>query len=426
MAEFLRRTLDDAAFFGGRFVSSVSHNASLVVLSLALSLSVWLYVNDSQNPRQTDFVPGSIPVDVVNVPNGRAVLPLANDTVSVRVSAPKNVFDGLTAQDLSASIDLSGVNADQATLPVRVKSSKRQVQVVEVSPSTLEVTLDNLVSRTVPVQVAPLGVVPVGFDLTSTSSDPTSVVISGPQSLAQQVAAACAEVNLTDLRVSVQQTVRLKAQGSHCGDISAVSFSPEDVRVTVDVSQTVFTRPFVVTPTVRGQPAAGYSIAAISVDPPLVQVSAPLDILSSIDPVKGLTTEEVNIAGARGGDSGSQAVTRVVKIQLPQGATASAQDVTVQVTIAAQQGQMQFALVPLVRNLGAGLRATLALDAVRVILSGPLPVLTALDPSTLRASVDVSGLGPGLYLVNVTVDPPSGLNVVTIDPSPAGVAISQQ
>lgn len=426
MVEFLRRTLDDALFFGGRFASSLTHNASLVVLSLALSLSVWLYVNDSQNPRQTDFVSGSITVDVVNVPNGRAVLPLASDTVSVRVSAPKNVLDGLTPQDFSASIDLSGLNGNQATLPVRVKSSRRQVQVVEVSPSTLDVTLDNLVSRTVPVQVAPLGVVPVGFDLASTSTDPTSVAVSGPQSLVQTVAAACAEVNLTDLRVAVQQTVKLKAQASHCGDISQVSLSPEDVRVNVDVTQTVFTRPFVVNPTVRGQPAPGYSVTAVSVDPQLVQVSAPLDILSAIDPVKGLTTEEVNIAGARGGDSGSQDVTRVVKLQLPQGATASRDDVTVQVTIAAQQGQLEFSLVPQVRGLGSGLRATLASDAVRVILAGPLPVLTALDPTTLKASVDVSGLGPGLYLVNVTVDPPSGLSVVTIDPSPVGMAISQQ
>lgn len=425
MLEFLRRVVDDGLFLSSRAVSSLGRNASLALLSLALSLSIWLYVNDSQNPRQTDFFPGSVPLNIVNVPAGRAVSSQSDNAVSVRVSAPRSVFDNLTADDFTATVDLSGANARDVRRPVRVQARDRRVHVLEASPADVDVTLENVTSRTVPVEVHTLGAVPLGFNLSSTSVDPTSVTVSGPESLVQTVAAACAELNLTNLRQTVDFNVQLKAQGSHCGDITGVSLAPEDVRATVDVSQTVFTKAFVVTPTVRGEPASGYAIAAVSADPPLVQISAPLDVLGSIDAVRGVTTDDVNVAGARGGERGPQDVVQVVKLQLPQGATAYPRDdVTVHVTIAPQQGQVQFSVVPQIQGLADNLRAILVPDTVRVTLSGPLPILTALDPAAIGVHVDLDGLGAGLHSVAVTIDPPSGLTVAGVDPQQVGVALS--
>lgn len=426
MVEFLRGALEDALFLGGRLGSSLAHNASLAVLSLALALSVWLYVNDAQNPRQTDFVAGSVPITVVNVPAGRAVATLSDTAVSVRVSAPKSIFEDLTADDFTATLDLSAANARQVNRQVRVEPKNRRVHVVEVSPAAVEVTLENVTSRTVPVQVRTLGAPPAGFDLASASAEPASVTVSGPESLVQGVTAACAEVNLTNLRLSIDQSVTLKAQGSHCGDIAGVSLSPEDAKVSVTITQTVFTRAFVVNPVVRGQPASGYTVTAVSVEPPLVQVSAPLDVLSSIDAVRGVTTEEVNIAGAKAGSGGPTDVTRVVKLQLPQGATASRDDVTVRVTIAAEHGQTQVSTVVEVRGLAAGAQATVVPDVVRVILAGPQPALDALTPTAVTVYVDASGLGPGLHALNASADAPAGLAVVAIDPPQVGLSITQR
>jgi len=426
VVEVLRRALDDALFLGGRLGSSLVHNASLAVLSLALALSVWLYVNDAQNPRQTDFVSGSVPITIVNVPAGRAVSTLSDTAVSVRVSAPKNVFDDLTADDFTATLDLSAANARQVRRPVRVEPKNRRVHVVEVAPASVEVTLENVTSRTVPVQVRTLGAPPAGFDLTSSSAEPTSVTVSGPESLVQGVTAACAEINLANLRLSIEQSVILKAQGSHCGDIAGVSLSPEDAKVSVTITQTVFTRAFVVNPLVRGQPATGYSITAVSVEPPLVQVSAPLDVLSSIDAVRGVTTEEVNIAGAKAAEGGPSDVTRVVKLQLPPGATASREDVTVRVTIAAEQGQAQFSVVPQVRGLGAGMQATVLPEVVRVILAGPQPTLDAQTAASIAVYIDASSLGPGQHALTPKVDAPSGLAVIGVDPPQVGLSITQR
>lgn len=415
------RTLQALRYLTVGAVLSVLRNWTLAGLALVLSLSLWVFVSEAENPTRTDFFSGVIPVEIVNVPPNLAVSTVSETHVSVRVSAPENVFERLSADDFHARADLSGATARQVRAPIIVTTTNRRVEVIEPSPREITVTLEPVTSRTVPVEVALVGTPPVGFEVGNVAPSITEASVSGPESLVNQVRTACAEVNLaTGIKVSFNQTVLLKGKNVRCGDIQGVTFEPGDVRVEVEVRQLIFSAGFVVAPVVRGVPAPGYRIASVSVDSGVARISGPIDVLQSINAVTGIPTEEVSVDGATSGT-----ITQTVGLRVPEGAQVQgASRVTVQVTIVPVVGQQLFEVVPQVRNVPAGLRATLGTTSVRVTLQGEMNVLNALTPAEVLVFVSAADLPAGLHLLEARVQPPAGASVVSIDPPTVGIALA--
>lgn len=400
---------------------SVLRNWTLAGLALILSLSLWVFVSEAENPTRTDFFPGVIPVEVVNVPPNLAVSSVSETLVSVRISAPESVFERLSADDFHARVDLSAASAREVRVPVIVTTDNRRVEVIEPSPREITVTLEPVTSRTVPVEVDLVGAPPVGFEVGDVTPATTEVRASGPETLINQLRTACAEVNLaTGVKVSFSQTVVLKGKNLRCGDIQGVTFEPGDVAVDVELRQVIFSSGFVVAPVVRGTPAEGYRIASVSAEPAIVRVSGPVDVLQSINAIAGIPTEDVSVDGATAGT-----VTQTVGLKVPPGAQVQgASQVTVRVTIVAVTGQRLFEVVPQVRNVAAGLRATLATPVVRLVLQGEVNTLNALSPADIVVFLDAAGLGAGLHLLEVRVQPPAGTSIISIDPPLVGIALS--
>ncbi len=404
-----------------RLVVSIRHNISLGLLSIALAASLWFFVTEAEDEQRTDFFSGFVPVEAVNVPPDLAVFSMSQPSVSVRVSAPGDVFDHLTTEDFRATVDLSGVTSKKVTLPVRVVSFNSEVEVVEASPSRVTVTLENVTSRMVSVKVQAVGTPLLGFEVASTSATPGEVTVSGPESLVNRVDTAVADVNLTGVRVDISRSVDLRARDVSGGDIVGVTIDPQSVRVELALVQTEFSRGFVVNATVRGVPAEGYQVVSVRVEPALVLVSGTVEVLQSIEAVEGVRTEEVNIAEAQSD------VVRTVGLILPEGARVSEPgNVTVQVSIEPARGQFAFSVVPQLSGLASGLQATLAQDTVRVTVEGPVPTLTSLTAADIGATLDLSGLSAGAHTVGVGVKVPAGVTLIATEPQTLGVTLSQQ
>ncbi|HXF52168.1 MAG TPA: CdaR family protein [Dehalococcoidia bacterium] len=400
---------------------SILRNWTLAGLALILSLSLWVFVSEAENPTRTDFFPGVIPIEIVNVPPNLAVSSVSETLVSVRISAPENVFDRLSVDDFHARVDLSSATAREVRVPVIVTTDNRRVEIIEPSPREVTLTLEPVTSRTVPVDVDLVGAPPVGFEVGDVSPALTEVRASGPETLVNQLRSACAEVNLaTGVKVSFTQTVILKGKNVRCGDIQGLTFEPGDVTVDVELRQVIFSSGFIVAPVVRGTPAEGFRIASVLADPAIVRISGPVDVLQSINAIAGIPTEDVSVDGATAG-----VITQRVGLRVPPGAQVQgASQVTVRVTIAAITGERPFEVVPEVRNARAGLRSTLATPVVRLVLQGEVNTLNALSPADIPVFVDAAGLEAGLHLLEVRVQPPAGTSIISIDPPLIGVALS--
>jgi YbbR domain-containing protein len=187
-------------------------------------------------------------------------------------------------------------------------------------------TLEPVATKTVAVEVELVGAAPVGYSLSESEVSPEYVNVSGPESLVNLVDAAAADVNLTGIRVSLEQTLTLTARDARGSDINGVDLEPNTAEVSLTIVQQQFSMVCIVNPSVTGNVASGYDITSIEAQPAYVTLSGPLEVLESIDV---LTTEDVAVDGAQSD------VVKSVRLRVPKGAhVADGEEVLVRVRVA--------------------------------------------------------------------------------------------
>ena len=417
--EWLRRLPHALWFFGRGLATSIAGNISLVVLSAALALSLWLFVTDAENPTERQTFNSAVEIGFVNVPNGLAVANASANTVRIEIEGPENDLRSLRPADFEAEANLGGFEQGKQTVAVSVVSKKSDVRVVSTTPQQIDVTLENLRTKDVPVRVELVGALEEGFAAGERTASPETATVSGPQSLVELVDEAVAEVGVTGRSADfTEDRVSLSPRDLRGGEISRVAVSPATASVDVTVEQSEFSQQFTVSPRISGNPAAGYNVTGITIDPPLVTVTGSLAVLQSIDPLAGIATSEISISDAR------STVVQQADLRLPpdSGVLGSIQ-VTVTVTITPIRGEVSFLVVPQVRNVGDGLVVTPAASVV-VTLAGDLPALQAITAESIIVGADAQGLGPGLYVLPIQVTPPLGTTVARVEPGELGVALA--
>ena len=411
------RNLARGAWVLGRSaVLAVAQNLGLAALALLLAIALWLFVTDRENPTEARTFNSAIPIELVNVPSELAVSNVSETSVRIRIEGSQNELDGLDSEDFRATADLGGLAAGVQSVVVEVEPPNGRVNVVDVTPARIEVTLEPNRTKDVPVRVAMFGSPQAGFAAIGEQAEPESATVSGPESLVGLVESAVAVVNITGARTDiVDQQVPLEARDARDGGISRVTINPVSAEVTIDIEQQEFTLQVAVTANITGEPAAGYSVASISIDPRFATVRGPLDALQSLT---SLSTDEVSIADAR------DDVIRTVSIIVPDGVSIEGSPTArVTIDIAPVRAEYAFQVIPEVINAAAGL-IVVPSEAVVVTLTGDAPTLDGIDAGDILVQVDVEGLGTGLFLVPVEVTAPPGTTVTTVDPGELGVAIT--
>jgi len=395
---------------------SVRGNFGLAVLSVALAFGVWIFITDTEQSTSTGWFRGEIPVQPVSVPEGLTLAALPPD-VTVRIEAPKDVFDNLTVEDFRATINLAGAGVGQMDVEVRVQVlGEGNVKILEVSPDRLSIELKPVVSQLVPVVADVVGSPPIGYEAQQPVVSPEQVLVSGPEDLVKLVKSAVATVNLSGAVGGVRQSYSLVARDDRGFIVAGVSLEPSSAAVEIAVEQRQFERIVAVSPSLRGSPAAGYNVTAVETDPPSVTLLGPPEILNVTSVV---LTDDIDISGA------SSDLFRTVPLRLPTSVSVSGDaTVSVRVRIAAGQGEAVFGVAPSTTALASGLRVAGVTPAlVEVRLQGDLPVLRGVIPDQVKVIVDLTGLTAGTHDVAPRIEAPSDLQVLGASPSTVKVVL---
>jgi len=105
-------------------------------------------------------------------------------------------------------------------------------------------------------------------------------------------------------------------------------------------------------------------------------------------------------------------------------ASASAESgVLVQIQVKPIEGGQTIQRQVIIQGLALGFQAVASPPVVDVILSGPMPLLQALQPSDVQVILDLFELSEGVHQVTPTVIVPEGLRVQSIVPSTVEVQI---
>ena len=389
----------------------------LAVLSLLIGAVLWWVVTDAENPSRVDVFPGAIAVEPANVGEGLAVANVL-PSLQVRISAPEDRWERVSAANFRAFVDLNGLDAREQQVPVRVEVvGISRVRVVETSPSTVLVNLEEVVTKQVPLTVHVVGTVPRGYELQRAEPERQMVDVSGAQSLVGLVQEASANVNVTGLTVGLDQTLALTPLGEG-GEIRGVQVRPASARVSVAVVQSTLSRSLPLEADVTGQPAPGYRITGVRLNPPTLRVEGTIEVLQAFDQLR---LPRVNVDGARGD------VRTTVRPLLPEGVTAPGQPVVVvEVTVAPALGSLLMPLALEVTNVQPGLMVTRVNPlSVSATLEGPVPQLNTLTPGAVRATLSAAALGPGQYDIRVHVTTPEGITVREVQPLWVSVTLAR-
>jgi len=389
---------------------------SSALIALILALTIWVVALREQNPMVQDHFPQGIPIEVVNKGEDLLILGDFKEEVTLLIRAPQKVWGDLGAEEFHAYIDLADLGVGTHEVPVKVQHPGT-VRVVEKSPDVVSITLDKAARRSFRVGVNILGEVPVGYKYGVPVVTPSQVVVSGPQSLVDQVEAVVIDLQLRGEKATIEKAFEPWPQNRIGSTVSGVEISPPQVMVQLPIEQESGYRDLSVKVVPEGTVASGYWISDIRVDPSTVTVYGEPQRVSQL--LGFVETEPVDVEGAKTN------LTRSVALVLPEDISLlGVGRVLVRISVSPVLGGQTIRVSPTLQGLAPGLGATVSPEKVEVILAGPLADLSALQAGDVQVLLDLLDLGPGTYKISPRVVKPDSLEVQSIVPDQLEVVIT--
>lgn len=388
------------------------------LIALVISLLLFAYVRTEANPPE--IATFEVPVEMVDVPPGLLLPASQPPSVRVRVTAPRDTLSGIRSTSLRAFVDLRRGSTGVSEYPVGVEVPDPRVRLMEVVPSELPVRLEEVGEKRVQVHVARVGTVPLGYEAGAAEIEPREITVSGPTSLLQRVAAANVDVRLDGITAPVDAAYLVSLVDAEGQTIQtegrSARISPETVRVRLSISQLLSYKTVPVRAVVTGNADIGYTIEGITVEPSSVTLVGSPANLANVD---ALDTQQVEVGDA------TASIVRQVPFRVPSGLSVSGENsARVTVRIVPLVVLQPFSIPIAVTGVQPGLQVITPLPFAQAVFRGPTPVLRNIDPGQLRATVDLSGRGPGLHEVPVQFAFPAELNVQSTTPTSVAIRIA--
>lgn len=381
------------------------------VVAVVLAAFVWLQVVNEQNPLTRQVI--EVPVKVVNLAEGWRVISVFPERIKVTLGGRVRTFQRSDLGQIEASVDLSSVQLSPGPLEMKpVVTPPPGLRVLETSPAVVQVDVDPVVSRQVPVRVLVTGKPHEDYQQGAPFLTVAEVTVSGPKRLVERVEVASAEVDITGAQSEVLRRVKLVPRDSTGAEVPGLSVTPGETEARVPMIPLPPSKLLPVQVTQDGSPAPGYRVKSITVSPSSVKVR----LSSANSSPSVIPTKPIKLTGQ------SSSFTTVVALALPPGVTpVQYTQVTVSVEIVEDIITKTFSNIPvIVKNKSPGLKWVFSPKGeVDVVIEGRRDLVDKVTRDDIRAYVDAQGLPEGEYkvLVRAEIEGGDGVSVKAIEPS---------
>ena len=221
----------------------IKNNLPWKIFSVVAAVLLWGIIQMIQNP-QIDFTFSNMTVEVVNETvleeRNFAVLPKLNEKVKVNVKCQRWELNKLSDDDFKVYVDLSGIySSGVVELPVKVRINNELINVSSVSPSTVFVNIDKIVTEEKPVEIHITGSTRENCYTNESmlSYQPEVVAVKGPKTLVDTVSSCVANVDIsskTDTFTEDAKVILIDKDGAAVNN-SALTALTEFISVECDV-----------------------------------------------------------------------------------------------------------------------------------------------------------------------------------------------
>ena len=388
-----------------------------MMLALILAILAWVVAVEEGDPTREGRYPQAIPVTLSGLPRGMLIVGEFNERVQVTVRAPKSVQDSLKIDDFAVTADLTGLDAGSHQVPVQVTLNKHPSRVILVEPEYVTLEVEPQVEKTVPVRMQIVGEPALGYLMRAPIIVSRQVTVTGPSTYVAQVVEAVTEVPVQDASEAIDGEFRLQIQDSEGQPVPYVTWTPEVTNVRIPIEPSGYYRALAVKVVLEGQIAPGYRITDISVEPPTVTVFGTPDIIAALPGF--IETEAIDVEAAQADVIERPALNGSSEVAVVPGQ----QPVEVLVSVEPIESSLTVEVMPKLQGLEPALTATISPETVEVILSGPLPLLEALEADDVRIVLDLFDLPLGTHQIEPQVVVPEEMTAQSILPATVQVEI---
>jgi YbbR domain-containing protein len=155
----------------------------------------------------------NVPLEFINIAPGLEISGEIPAAVNVRLRGPRDLVQGITANQLEVKADLSNKTAGERIVQLKPSDVTKpdKVEVRRIEPPTVELELEPTRRKVVRIEAQFVGTVPDGYEHLATHLEPKIVEIEGPESRVKEVTNILTEsVPLTERRANFQMLVDLE------------------------------------------------------------------------------------------------------------------------------------------------------------------------------------------------------------------------
>lgn len=226
-------------------MSEKANKVLYIALSLLIAIVFWLYVDDVQGSKisETHY---RIPIEFIGaedtLPNRGLMLTEGEDiTIDLKLSGPRILISGLDKSDIRIQVDLTNISAVgtytlnyEILFPDNVDRSRISREYA--SRSMVTVKIEELYTKTVPVEVSVSGEVADGYIYMAERLvlDPANLVVSGREKDVEKVAAARIKLDLTGATSSISRKFDYELLDAEGNVIEAEGIRLSDNQIQVD------------------------------------------------------------------------------------------------------------------------------------------------------------------------------------------------
>lgn len=216
----------------------ISSNLGLKLVSFAFALGIWIFVNKGQKTAERAV---EVPVELRNIPSDVIVVNPGPGRVEIRLAGTPALLSAMDRDRLKVVLDLDRARPGTSTFHLGPDffDPPRGVRIRRISPSVIDLRLEAIIERSLPVTVRFGGKLPFGYKVGSVKVTPATIKIRGPATEVEgMISVDTQPFDLQDLKEELTRELRLAGPGK------LLSISSDRVKVSVSLEEEWITKEF--------------------------------------------------------------------------------------------------------------------------------------------------------------------------------------
>lgn len=404
-----------------KFIFNVlTHDGKVKLSVLLLSFSIWAIV--SAKEQRINLLPYQFPIEIRNIDDNQ-IVSLNVDKVMIKIASDRSTFQQITSDKIRVYIDLAGKKKGTYDIDVLASKTLSNIEIVDIEPATILVTVEELMEKQVPVQIILQGKITKGKNVASTTPEAQTATVSGPQTQINLINEVRGLLKLNNQTEDFTENVALSAIDSQGNPLSIIKTTPSSTNVNVKIIDLENFKSVPVKITTSGKVASGYYLSdELKVEPAIVNIIGEPNQLKDIN---FIATEPINISGLN--QTSSQSVSLVV----PDGISVDRNISKVNVSISLQKSDIsRDIIIPVnIVNLASDKKVT-NIDAktITVSISGELSIVNSVKATDFILNIDLANATNGENDREITsgdLKLPSGIQVLNILPTKIRITVEK-